>query len=81
MQIEFPCIWMAFTRVGLNRSAEASVGAEELHDLQLLRRQEEIPTRIPTRMHPILEDYSYSSVITIFIFLCIILLCLMIFVC
>ena len=31
------------------------MGAEELHDLQLLHGQEEVPPRPPSRMHPRIE--------------------------
>jgi hypothetical protein len=52
---------MAFTGVGCYWSREVEMGAEELHDIQLLLRYKTISTGFTSRVQPLLKRENYAA--------------------
>ena len=66
---------MVLTRARFHKPRENEMGAEELHDLQLLHKQKEIPTGPSSRMHchhHILEGNSLITRPMLALFACVI---------
>ena len=52
---------MALPGAGLHKPGEAEMGAEELHDLQLLRRRQEVSAGPSSRMQPLLIEQNQAQ--------------------
>lgn len=60
---------MAFTGAGLCRSTEVEMGAEELHDIQLLHRCEAFPTGFSSRMQHLLRETQSDALLLSYVLL------------
>lgn len=60
---------MAFAGAGLRRPTEVEMGAEELHDIQLLHRCEAFSTGFSSRMQHLLRETQSDAVLLPYVLL------------